>query len=74
MSQPQTNPKNVQQAVKVAAALANPTIEDKNWVNLKERFQLNDPVFNGIKKIIDFSKDSPEVRLVLQCLTFNVQT
>jgi hypothetical protein len=68
-----TDPKAVQQALRVASALANPHIEEQNWTMLKERFKLNDTVLVGLKKIIEVSKDSPEMKLILQCLTFNVK-
>lgn len=67
----QINPKNVQQAVKVAVALANPDIAEKDWTMLKTRFQLTDPCVDGLKKIITAMQGAPEVKLVLQCLTFN---
>jgi hypothetical protein len=66
----QVNPKHVQQAVKVGVALANPGVEEKDLANLKSRFQLNDPATDGLRKLFELVETSPEVKLVLQCLTF----
>lgn len=73
MSYP-TDPKSVQQALKVASALANPTIDEKNWNGLQERFKLNDTVLTGIKKLLEAAQKSPEVTLVLRCLAHKEQS
>lgn len=65
------NIKKLQQAVKVGVALANPGIDEAGLANLKTRFDLNDPAAEGVRKLFELVKTSPEVKLVLQCLTFN---
>jgi hypothetical protein len=65
------NPKNVQQAVKVAVALANPTLTEQDWGNIKQRFQLDDYLLEGVKTLVNQCKDVPSLKTVLSCLTFN---
>lgn len=65
-----TNPKNVQQAVKVAVALANPVLLEKDWAQLKERFHLEDGVLKAIRTLIASCKEDPDLKTVLSCLTF----
>lgn len=62
------NSKNVQQAFKVALALANPALTEKDWSQLKERFVFEDNVLLSIKKLINFCKDDKDMKAVLACL------
>jgi hypothetical protein len=64
------NPKNVQQAVKVAVALANPVLQDKDWAQLKERFHLDENLLKAVKTLIETCKEDPAMKTVLACLTF----
>lgn len=66
------NPKDVQRAVKVAIALANPTLTDKDWFQLKERFKLEENHLEGIKKLVEICSDDPQLKEIFSCLTFNV--
>lgn len=63
------NVKDVQQAVKLAVALANPTLREQDWSNLKTRFQLDDYLLTGIKNLVDTCSASAELKTVLNCLT-----
>jgi hypothetical protein len=66
------NPKNVQQAVKVAVALANPTLRDQDWTQLKARFQLDDYLLSGVRTLVESCGKHPELKPILTCLTHNV--
>jgi len=63
------NPKNVQQAVRLAVALANPTLREQDWAQLRDRFQLDDYLLKGVKTLIETCGDNPELKTVLSCLT-----
>lgn len=65
------NPKNVQQAVKLAVALANPTLREQDWTQLKDRFQLDDTLLSGVKTLIETCGKHSELKTVLMCLTHN---
>lgn len=64
------NPKNVQQAVKVAVALANPTVPDKDWALLKERFHLEDNMLLAMQNLVNACKGDDDMKTLLRCLTF----
>ncbi len=65
------NPKNVQQAVRLAVALANPVLREQDWQQLRDRFQLDDHLISGVKLLIETCGKNPELKPILQCLTFN---
>jgi hypothetical protein len=65
------NPKNVQQAVRLAVALANPKLREQDWTQLKDRFQLDDHLLSGVKILIETCGSHPELKPVLVCLTHN---
>jgi len=65
------NPKNVQQAVRLAVALANPVLRNEDWMQLQTRFHLNEDVLKGMKVLIEVCESKPELKLVLSCLTYN---
>ncbi len=66
------DPKSVQKAVKIALALANPVLSDKDWAQLKERFKLEDNILASVKKLVDACEKDPDLKTVLSCLTFGV--
>lgn len=64
-----TNPKSVQQAVRLAVGLANPVLTEKDWQQVQSRFQLEENVLSGVKILIETCGKHPELKLVLSCLT-----
>lgn len=63
------NPKNVQQAMRLAVALANPTLRDQDWEQLKNKFQLDDQTLTGLKLLIDTCNKHSELKPILSYLT-----
>lgn len=63
------NPKNVQQAVRLAVALANPSLREQDWTQLRDRFQLDDHLLSGVKILIETCSKHSELKPVLSCLT-----
>ena len=65
------NPKNVQQAVRLAVGLANPVLREQDWQQLKDRFQLDDYLLSGIKVFIETCSKHPELKPILVSLTYS---
>ena len=63
------NPKVLQQAVRVAVALANPSLEESDWDMLKRRFNLEDNWVLAIKELVKVASTNKDVKLVLNCLS-----